>query len=801
MDLHLRGSELPIDFFPGVDMFFSEADGSVDIDMALQGTTQSPYIVGNIFLEALRLGLKDFHEPIQNMKVRLNASENVIEIGDFQFGIGSGYCTLRQGQLALRGLVPKELSLTAMRFERFPLGSMVRQMLSESASVDGNAQEIIEDVEGHLTARLEALTVPLDRFITDGEMMPLPQIQEIPSLVDLMSVSRAAVSIDSVRLAFSAFDRYYDFQDSQPVPIVLSDGTVTLAKTFSLENQDTFLIKQTFSGEDAKPEELIGEEQTISGRTTLRIDEGSSWSVGGEFDAALRVANFDVSALTDAWPLSYRVTGALSGSLQLSGTSENPKITIRRHTSDPAELYLHDVPIDLRWRVRYQNGKWEITKKRYVEVTFGENLLTFSWTMPYQLELIPFFTRLQQEPETVWQELQQTPMDGILDIIVKDLDMLPLVVTGLGSATGTGEIHVELTGTIEAPQAIGSVSFNNMGLEFPENGIYVKGAEGKVQLSEKGASITQFDGLLNDGTFSIRGSISAPPDRRIWQTPPTVDVSANLADVAFEQLGTYRADLNSAGLRLHGELLRPSLTGNVNIGEGYYEQNWQIVRDWFTGASIKEEDVALDYPILRDLYLDVDVNIPENFRVLSSITLTGPIDVEIACLGKLIGPINQPVFSGDVSLRSGTVGLVLQPFEVIEGSTISNRDTFNFNPELNIFLRTPTSIRGVLPRDESIVDIQVHAAFTGTLNNPNFTLSAPSATTAEVLTHEDIITFLYRNNAISRTFGGFTFSVQRPLAEDVRYYGEYPLGENMSIKVETNDRGEHGIDFEFKGRF
>ena len=801
LDLHIRGSEVPISFFPGVDTFFTEAKGTVDIDLALQGTTQSPYIAGNVSLEALRLGLKDFHEPFQNMKVQLTASEGVVEVREFQFDMESGYCTLQQGQLILSGLVPKELSLGSMRIERFPLGSTVRQALSNPASVNGNEQEIVEDIEGHLTARLEQLTVPLDDFFTSGKVMPFPEIREIPSLVNLMTVSNASLSIDSIRLAFNAFDRYYDFQDPQPVPIVLSDGVVTLGRTFILENQEAFLIKQTFSSEDAKPEGLIGDEQTISGRTTLRIDEGSSWSVDGEFNAAVRIANFDVSALTDTLPLSYRFTGALSGSLQLSGTSENPKITLRRHTSDPAELYLHDVPIDLRWRIRYQNGQWEITKKRYVEVTFGENLLTFSWTMPYQLELLPFLQALQASPAEVWREFQQVQMDGILDIIIKDLDMLPLLVTGLGSAKGTGEIHVELTGTMEAPQAIGSMFFNNMDLDFPDNGIYINGSEGTIQLSEKGASITQFDGTLNGGAFSIGGSITAPPERRIWQTSPTLDLSASLTEVVLEQAGTYRANLNAAGLRLHGELLRPRLTGSLNIGEGYYQQSWEIVRDWFTGVSIKEADVALDYPILRDLYLDVDVNIPGDFRVLSSITLAGPTDVEIGCLGKIIGPINQPVFSGDVSLRSGQVWLIVQPFEVIEGSTISNRDTFNFNPELNINLRTPQRIRGVLPRDESIINIQVHAAFTGTLNNPNFTLSAPTGTTTEVLSHEDIIEFLIRNRAIARTFGGFTFSVQRPLEEDTRYYGEYPLGENMSIKIETNDQGEHGVDFEFKGKF
>ena len=790
--LRFRGSELPLDFFPGIDTFFSQADGTVDIDVTMQGTTQSPYLVGNVSLEALQLILKNFHEPIRNMKVQLTAQENRVDVPNFEFKMGSGYCRLQSGHLVLDGLVPKGIRVVGIRFELFPLGSTVQEIVPV---------EVMEDVEGHLTVSLRELSVPLDRFFGAGETLPVPQIQEMPSLVDLVAVSNAIVSINSVRLAFKALNRRYDFQDPQPALIAISDGAVTLTETFSLDNQDTFLIKQTFSDEDRKPEALLGDDWTISGKTTLSIDAAHIWQTNGEFDVALRVANFDVSALTEAWPLSYRVTGALSGTLQLNGTSENPKITIRRHTSDPAELYLHDVPIDLRWRVRYQNGKWEVSKKRYVEATFGENLLTFSWTMPYQMELIPFIQRMQQTPETVWQEFQQTPMDGILDVIVSDLDMLPFVVPGLGFATGTGNIHVELTGTIEAPQAIGNVSFKNVGLEFPDTGINVKETAGEIRLSEKGASITAFDGVLNGGPFSIRGSITAPPDRRIWQTPPTLDLSASLTEVVLEQVETYRANLSDAELRLHGELQRPYLTGSLNVDGGYYQQNWEIVRDWLTGVSIKEADVALDYPILRDLYLDVNVNIPSDFRVLSSITITGPTDVEIACLGKLIGPISQPVFSGDVSLRSGQVGLIVQPFEVIEGSTISNRDTFNFNPELNIFLRTPQRIRGVLPRDESIVDIQVHAAFTGTLNNPNFTLSAPSGTTIEVLTHEDIIEFLIRNSAIARTFGGFTFSVQRPLAEDTRYYGEYPLGENMSIKVETNDQGEHGVDIEFKGRF
>ena len=793
IDVQFRGSELPLNFFPGIDLLFSETDGTIDINLALQGTSSNPHITGTVSLEAEQLQLKHFHEPLRNMKVKLNARGDAIDLTALGFDMGTGYCTLRQGQLALDGLMPKDLTLTGLRFELFPLGSTVQHALPP---------EVLQEVQGHLSTTLNALTIPLNSFLTKGENTPFPQIRKLPSLADIMAVSNAELSINSVRFSFKALDQAYDFQDPRPIQILLNAGTITLPKAFILENQYTFPVKQTFTDEDEKPEGVTTNVYTVEdAKTTLSIDAGSQWSVNGEFDAALRFNNFDVSALTNTWHAPYRVKGALSGSLQMSGTSEDPKITFRRHTSEPAELYLHDIPIDLRWRIRYQNGKWEISKKRYVEVGFGENLLNFSWEMPYQLELIPFLTELQRSPTVVWNELQKTDMGGILDIQVNDFDILSSVIPGLDSPTGTGQIHVELKGTIEAPQAIGAVLFNNIGFEISEAGIRAKEIESRIELSEKGATIEQLRGILNDGPFSIIGSVTAPADGRVWENAPTMDLQTSISSAFFEQPNKYQVKLgaNPTQLHLQGGFDDPSLTGNLNISQGYYKQNWEAVVDWFAGTSVSEVDVILDYPILRDLYVDIDIDIPDNFRVLSSIT--GPTDIEISSLGsKLIGPIRKPVFNGTVSVVSGRIGLVPQTFEFIEGSRITNGSTSDFDPELNISLRTPNNIRGVLPRDESTVDLEINARLTGTLKNPEFVLSAPNAT--KILSHEEIMTFLIRNASFSRAFWGFTFNFHRPYDEDARSISaEYQLRENMSIKIENNEKGEYGVGFEIKGRF
>ena len=149
--------------------------------------------------------------------MQLRASDGAIDLTELQFDIGTGvlsYC--RQGTIGIRWINTYRFHISRIEIRNSSrLATTVRHALPS---------EVLEEVEGHLSTTLNALTIPLDSFFTSGENVPFPHIQEIPSPADLLAISSADLSIKSVRLRFKALDRHYDFQDPQPIQLFLNAG-------------------------------------------------------------------------------------------------------------------------------------------------------------------------------------------------------------------------------------------------------------------------------------------------------------------------------------------------------------------------------------------------------------------------------------------------------------------------------------------------------------------------------------------------------------------------------------------------
>ena len=960
VEVHLRGHELPLAFFPKMDAVFSASEGVVDINIGIVGTTRSPQLSGGVSVLAPHLRLKDFPEPFRNATLHITASEEGLESHNFRFEVGDGACVGQRAHVMLDGLTPKGLTLTGFHLHQFPLAGIARQAVPSDA---------LGAVRGHVTATVSEFRIPLDSFFTEAMPgVPLPQLSRVPSLTALAEIATASAEIEEVHFAFNAAVTasgepiQYDLRNMEPVPIVLADGSARLLKEFLMKDfsyrraafgrgnaaveQPLFRIKGDFVAQlnDNKlPPELQTRLQErapmesyiltkredlwrIFGRDTnapdfwlwqrvkadeqsngriqifeespaLGVDREASFGIKADFsrelnaetvpaelrsqsqskglilpetlhvskidtlwqvhdeetkrrwtlsqegagtkepvlsvfehslqvsldkgstvqmaacDIAARVKNLDVAPLTVDWPEEYQVKGTLSASLQLGTTNGGPRITLRRKKPRTRThldgIHLNGVPIELNGRLRYTDGAWELTETRpFLLAIEPENTIAvfFVCKAPPSTEKETGGDEVVKTlvPGSFWKQVFEAPahlltgkLTGGVDIQMQDLKTLQFLMPTVSDAGGACEGTVHLSGTLDTPQIDGTVMFTNLALEQEEAGLAFHSVEGACQFSNAQLAITRLGGIVNGGGFSVTGDVFLwTTAERLWNPiEPTFALEATLAKATFAQEGQYHLEVDSATLGFDGPIASPLLTGTVNIRDGEYRQNWENVREWFAGTSVTATEVALDASPLRELQLDVRLNVP-SFYLLSSVV--GPTDIHIACDGTLTGLVQQPIFKGDVRILDGRVSFLTQQFAFVEGSRISNDSTTVFDPGLDIRLRTVNPLRAVPLRDGSTADLDVLLTYQGNLSDADFNLRAEpvNATTTELPTQEEIWTLL--SQRLTLPFGGVTFGFE-PYSRHISV--EYLLPRNMSLKFERDKHEGYGIDFQFEGRF
>ena len=241
-EIHLRGQELPLAFFPKVAAICSEHVGVVDIDIGIGGSLRAPQFSGSVSLKAPRLRLKHFPELIRNATLDIKAGEAGLDVTAFGFEVGDGgKCTLGTASLELDGLMPKAFALAGLRVRQFPLGTLLTSMVPPG---------LLADVRGHVTATLAECRIPLEGRRT---------------LTGLFEVASASVAIEEVHVAFNRYSSRssdeplsrYDFRNTEPVQLVIAEGRARLLQELvmkdvsSLDNVNTpfFQIAGDFSEE------------------------------------------------------------------------------------------------------------------------------------------------------------------------------------------------------------------------------------------------------------------------------------------------------------------------------------------------------------------------------------------------------------------------------------------------------------------------------------------------------------------------------------------------------------------------
>ncbi len=766
IEVHLRSNELPLTFFPGIDAVFSEAEeGVVDIDLTIQGTTRTPYLQGNVNLQTPKIGFNNFSQSFENVTVQLKARRGVLEFAKFQFDIEDGTCNLEQSELQLDGLTPKSFSAKGLSIKQYPLGTILRQTLP---------QDIFEDVNGSVAATLTELNIPLKNFFESGEKFPIPKIREKISFDALTQVATADFTIDNISLGFTitTLDQQFSLKNPEPIPITLGNaGTFTVN---GLKFENTLPISS-----DIAADPLIF---SCYGR----------WNMQGDIFANLKLDNFNISILDSLLPTEFREAyqkkGMLSTTIDIKGSYAAPKITVK---CVGHELAINKASIDEFFtELRYSpdDQQWTISDKSILR--FGGNQLSCSGHVPYLLSL----SKLQAKPLSEEMEVK-------IDFKLDELEILHRIEPRIQSASGIVSINATVSGTPQTPRLKGEGKFSK--LKLSSSPVYFENTNVQFDFTESKLEIKTIEGQLNNGKLSARGEIALD-----WLEINDINLEASLTDCTFTQPRLYEININSDELRLHGKIADMILEGHIRIDSGYYRQdwNWEDVLNAFSAGIVREADLFSYAPILRELDLDVGIDIPNNFHLRSS--TGGNTDIEIACSGQITGAFQEPLFTGNVSILKGKIGIITQVFEIAEDSTIRNASTTAFNPELNISLEIPNPIRGVLLRDGSTADLKITATITGVLENGdidkaklNLHAEPLNSSTTEFLTEADVLALLLPGNFFSRSFGGITFTISSGFDPNERHIiAEYPLPKNMSIKVEGDEKGEVGVDIQLLER-
>ena len=838
IDLKLQGQQVslaPLGLL--LHPVIEHTDGVADIDLRIQGTTASPYPQGTFSAQQGAVKFANFNTPISNGTFELQADRGQIRISTLSFQVGQGEYTT-EINCALDGIIVTDFEISRFTAHKARIADFVgdqSRFLNPTISRVLNPETIgtevnpVEVLNGYITAEA-SLKIPINQFLIPGETAWVPQLIKPFNPPNMIKYVTGQLNIQNILIEGLG----YKIRNPSPIKIQLANQKLSLENGFSLADQ----------------------EPTVDETKRLRVMGFGSWELGKKLLFHVEMNNLDLGFISGFLPAAYAVRGSLNATLDIRGTDAAPKISFAWETP---ELRINQAEVDqFTGNITYENRKIQISGKQGsdAQVSIGKNRATLSVLIPFYLSLVEF--KAEPLPEDI---------EGGLDIAIEDSEFLSLIFPQFAFTQGTGVVNATLGGQFDSPMLKGSTNLRGVAFELPNSHISLANGTAHLNLTEKGVSIQRITGDLNGGTFEISGTIQSN-----WFDMRYIDFVAELSEgTTFRKPGLYEVECQRINLQMRGDITTegnlqlPPLRGSIRVKRGLYEQDWrQLVQDLLDKTAEVQFEVWFDYPIVRDLQLDLDVIAPNNFWVESNlgevVTYIGEIEIETSINGELVGPIQKPIFNGRVELLEGELSLSgAHKFEIREGSYVENKNTLDFNPSYQITAETIEPIRAVqVPTTDGAIhtrDLRVEMHLNGYLkdkHNPEFQAEVLRKGTSEHydLTQQQILSILTFGGANPLDAEGYTpadfvqgilgrrlakatgfskthfdvspdnfeqsrFLLTKELSErlsltysstfqlhtEPRIEVEYQIDRHIYIKGERNERGKYGIDLKLERRF
>lgn len=385
-----------------------------------------------------------------------------------------------------------------------------------------------------------------------------------------------------------------------------------------------------------------------------------------QLNTQLRISNFPLEPFAQWLELPLPVRGRVNAIAALTGPLYNPTLQGSLATN---ALHVNDYPLDLGAQFDYQDA-W----LRFDGALQGTAPapLTLQGQVPYAL---PFMTVQPSSHDLLVQAALPSAGFDLLNVLN------PYVVW----EGGEGHLQLEAYGSIQAPELVGLLAFQDaaIGSEFFQSGI--TGLTGNLQLGSNGRTgqpilSSSLQGELMEGSFSLLGEVPLLTTADPVASPLTLTLDHlqfNFADEIVSQIDGH--------LHLRDSLQTPVLEGEVHLNQAQVRVGQNLLQ--LAEAVLKNPEIE---KFIEEALDDVE-GIPGTFDGVT-IALDTPAKIQakpllsLDLLGKttVSGPFAEPTLNGSIAVLDGWVNTITAQFDLVPGypNTLTFMDSLD--PDLDL---------------------------------------------------------------------------------------------------------------------
>jgi len=405
----------------------------------------------------------------------------------------------------------------------------------------------------------------------------------------------------------------------------------------------------------------------------------------------------------------------------------------------------------------------------------------------------------------------KVPMNGKdmnlrVDAKLDDMGILPFLNIEITESSGKGSAGVTITGNMKKIMAkeepvrfAGACRFRDLNVNFDRSYISFEGLQADIEFSfgktatapNSGfVALKTLRGKMNDGEIFLNvDQTDQAGAEMIWSKEAGYrigelrNLSFTIQNCELLSPGEYSIFLNG-DLALRGRFDAPIVRGDVSVYKGEYTESLEgFIQKLFSSREIGVK-AFLEYPLIQDLELDVNVQVPGDMWMKNSI-----VDVEAKAYAKVRGSLSNPIVLAQGSiLEGGAFSYFGRKFNITKGEIINKAE---IDPEYDIVAVTEITDPGSSGLDAAGTTTEVTIVLKGSLRNRQ----APVFQGPSGMNQRDIIALLTLGTTSDAFFNDPLSASSPVLMSSAKRYLEAQAAERLNltefqVQVNPNDYKE-----------